>query len=98
MPIIEASACGIQIVCSRYYPEDVFMEVVGEELENEKQIIYTLFPEDEFSPEFLDEVTDLMLSEEKDPERVAHNKHAVNERYGTGVLVGTFNEVLESLR
>ncbi len=98
LPIIEASACGIPIVCSRYYPEDVFMEVVGEELEYDKQIIYTLFPEGEFSSEFLDDVTHLMLSDNKDLERVAHNKYAVNERYGTGVLVGTFKDVLKALQ
>jgi hypothetical protein len=39
-----------------------------------------------------------MLSDIKDPERVAHNKHAVNERYGTGVLVGTFHDVLKALQ
>ena len=98
LPIIEASACGIPIVCSRYYPEDVFAEVVGENLEHEKQIIYTLFPEGEFSTEFLDEVTHLMLSDNRDLKRVAHNKRAVSARYGTGVLVGTFNSVLESLQ
>jgi glycosyltransferase involved in cell wall biosynthesis len=97
LPIIEASACGIPIVCSRYYPEDVFIEVVGEKLEQEKQIIYTLFPEGEFSTEFLNDVTRLMLSDNRDLKRVAHNKIAVNARYGTGVLVDTFNTVLERL-
>ena len=98
LPIIEASACGIPIVCSRYYPEDVFAEVVGEDLEHEKQIIYTLFPEGEFLPEFLDDVTHLMLSDNKDLKRVAHNKKAVAARYGTGVLTSTFNAVLEALK
>jgi len=97
LPIIEASACGIPIVCSRYYPEDVFCEVVGEKLELEKQIIYTLFPEDEFSLEFLNDVTRIMLSDNRDLKRVAHNKIAVNARYGTGVLVDTFNAVLNIL-
>jgi len=97
LPIIEASACGIPIVCSRYYPEDVFSEVVGEKLEQDKQIIYTLFPEEEFSTDFLNDVTRIMLSDNRDLKRVAHNKIAVNARYGTGVLLGTFNAVLKEL-
>ena len=98
LPIIESAASGIPIVCSRYYPEDVFAEVVGEELEPDKRIIYTLFPDDGYPQSFLDETAELMLSDHADMERVAHNKKAVTARYGTGVLVGTFEQVLNVLR
>jgi len=98
LPIIEASATGIPIICSRYYPEDVFIEVVGENLPPEKQIQYILFPECDFSNELLDTATKLMLHPATNLERVAHNKNAVMERYGTGVLVGTFNDVQNKLR
>ncbi|NOY75668.1 MAG: glycosyltransferase family 4 protein [Kiritimatiellaeota bacterium] len=98
LPIIESAASGIPIVCSRYYPEDVFAEVVGEELEPEKRIIYTLFPDNGYPQSFLDEVAELTLAGNANLERVAHNKKAVAARYGTGVLVGTFEKVLETLR
>lgn len=98
LPIIEASASGIPIICSRYYPEDVFIEVVGEELEPALQIQYILFPEDEFGEDLLDKATDLMLHPTANLERIAHNKNAVMERYGQGVLVGTFTAVLDMLR
>lgn len=98
LPIIEASASGIPIICSRYYPEDVFIEVVGEELAPELQIQYILFPEGEFGEGILNVATDLMLHPSANLERIAHNKNAVMQRYGTGVLVGTFNEVIEMLR
>ena len=98
LPIIEASASGIPIICSRYYPEEVFIEVVGEELEPDKQIRYILFPEEEFGEELLDKATDLLLHPTANLERIAHNKNAVMQRYGTGVLVGTFADVMEMLR
>ena len=79
-------------------PEEVFAEVVGENLPDEKQIKYILFPEDEFSDEFLNNATNLMLHPESNIERIAHNKNAVMERYGTGVLVGTFSQVLNMFR
>ena len=98
LPIIEASASGIPIICSRYYPEDVFIEVVGENLPEEQQIRYVLFPEGEFGEELLNRATDLMLHPTANPELIAHNKNAVMQRYGTGVLVKTFTDVLEMLR
>ncbi len=97
LPIIESSACGVPIVCSRYYPEEVFKEVVGEDLSEELQIRYTLFPEGDYSGEFLDEVCDLMFSDDERAERITHNKEAVRKRYGSGVLVQTFQSVLEYL-
>lgn len=98
LPIIEASASGIPIICSRYYPENVFMEVVGEGLPPDEQIQYILFPEAHFSRKLLETATQLLLHPKANVERIAHNKEAVMARYGMGVLVGTFNEVLEMLR
>ena len=94
LPIIEASATGIPIICSRYYPEKVFIEVVGEKLSEELQIKYTLFPEGEFSDELLQKATELFLHPSKNLKLIEHNKNAVMARYGTGVLVGTFNDVI----
>ena len=45
LPIIEASASGVPIICSQYHPREVFGDVIGEKLPKELQIHYTLFPE-----------------------------------------------------
>jgi glycosyltransferase involved in cell wall biosynthesis len=98
LPIVESGACGIPIVCSRYYPEEVFSEVVGEHLSEDKQIQYILFPEDDFSDNMLKTVTSVLLNPE-DPKILAmikHNKNAVYERYGMGGLIHTFEEVINS--
>ena len=98
LPIVESGACGIPIVCSRYYPEEVFAEVVGEHLSEEKQIQYILFPEEGFPDDMLKSVTDVVFNPEIDyiSNMIKHNKKAVYERYGMGGLINTFNEVMIS--
>lgn len=97
LPIIEASASRIPLICSRYYPEEVFAGVVGEGLEDNKQILYTLFPEGDFNESFLDEVTELLLHPEKSQLRLEHNREAVRLRYSTRSLRETFENLLRTL-
>jgi glycosyltransferase involved in cell wall biosynthesis len=99
LPIVESSACGIPIVCSRYFPEEVFAEVVGEKLADEKQIKYVLFPEPDagFSDSCLDAVSDLMLCPEKSQELIKHNKKAVKLRYSTEMIKKKFEEFITRL-
>lgn len=98
LPIIESSACGVPIICSRYHPEAVFAGVVGEHLPEERHIRYTLFPEGEFNEEFLDEVIDLLLNPAANRARIEHNKEAVRGRYSHEILRKTFDRFLEALR
>jgi glycosyltransferase involved in cell wall biosynthesis len=98
LPIIEASASGIPLICSRYHPQEVFAGVVGEHLPENLQIRYTLFPEGDFTTSFLDEVTKLLLHPEEARERLQHNREAVRLRYSTSALRSTFENLLDELR
>jgi glycosyltransferase involved in cell wall biosynthesis len=98
LPIIETSAIGVPIICSRYQPEKVFAEVVGEGLPEEQQIRYTLFPEGEFTSAFLDEVAELLLQPEKSDERRKHNQEAVGQRFSKDALINKFEQLLEHLQ
>lgn len=98
LPIIESGACGIPIVCSRYYPEEVFDGVVGKGLLEEEQIKFVLFPEkDEYSDELLNEVTDILLKPESRNFYAKHNKIAVEKRYGIEMLVKKFGSFIKIL-
>ncbi len=101
LPIIESGACGVPIVCSRYYPGEVFDGVVGKGLPDEEQIKFVLFPEkDEYSDDLLNEVADILLKPESRNLYKKHNKIAVEKRYGIEMLVskfGSFMEVLKNL-
>jgi glycosyltransferase involved in cell wall biosynthesis len=96
LPILEATAAGLPVVCSRYRPETAFCEVVGENLKEEYRIRYTPFPGGEIGRETLKEVTDLLLHGERHFERAAHNRYAVAVRYNERTLLGTVEAVLQA--
>jgi glycosyltransferase involved in cell wall biosynthesis len=97
LPIIEASAIGIPIICSRYYPKEVFLNVIGEGLSDEKQIQYTLFPDGNFTRRFLEKVSKILLSSRGEIPSVVHNKAAVKARYSHQALKEKFEFLLEQL-
>jgi glycosyltransferase involved in cell wall biosynthesis len=94
LPIIEASASGIPIICSRYTPEKVFMDVVGEKYPDVIRVRYINFPEKKFSKHFLDSITRLLFNPESYRAQKEHNQYATHIRYSTDVLKRTFNELL----
>jgi glycosyltransferase involved in cell wall biosynthesis len=98
LPIIEASAIGIPIICSRYHPINVFRRVIGKGLPNELQIYYTLFPEGIFSPRYLLEVSNILLSSRENLKSIAHNKAAVQARYSLQALKEKFEFILTQIQ
>jgi glycosyltransferase involved in cell wall biosynthesis len=98
LPIIESSAGGIPIVCRRYYPEEVFDEVVGKDLEKDEQIWYLRFPTGEFKSSFLDKVTELLLQPEDFEDWREHNREAVKNRYSTKMIIRKFKDFFKILR
>ena len=79
LPIIESSAGGIPIVCRRYYPEEVFDEVVGRNLPEDEQIWYLRFPTGEFKNSLLEKITELLLH----PENFESCGNITGKRSGT---------------
>jgi glycosyltransferase involved in cell wall biosynthesis len=98
LPIIESSAAGIPIICSRYQPEEIFSGVVGEELPEDLQIRYIPFPEDEFTNPILDQISEFLINPSKRTDDNNHNIKAARERYSKKVMVEAFAEYLEALR
>jgi len=97
LPILEASASGVPIICSHYHPKKVFREVIGEKLPKDLQIKYILFPEGKFKPAFLSEVANLLLCPDKKQSMIAHNKAAIRIRYGHDSFREKFQQLLNHL-
>ena len=96
LPIIEAAAAGVPIICSRYEPDMVFSEVVGEQL-GEDRLDFEQFPEGDIGTETLDRVSELLLDPNARREVVEHNREAVAHRYSLGALQHTLDDILSEL-
>jgi len=97
LPIIEASACGIPIICSHYHHKEVFSDVIGENLAEEYQIRHTIFPEGRFSKDFLAEVAAMLMHPGDQQDLIRHNKAAVRARYSQASFKNSFQQLLEQL-
>ncbi len=96
LPIVEASACGVPIICSRYKPEPVFADVVGEDRLGHEQIHTIHFPEGAFSESFLDDISSLLLTPSANEAGRAHNRAAVRNRYSRERLQATFAALIDT--
>jgi glycosyltransferase involved in cell wall biosynthesis len=96
LPIVEASAAGVPIICSRYQPDAVFSEVVGEQY-GDDCVLYEEFPEGDIADDVLDQLTDLLLDPNARADVVAHNRVAVKHRYSLAALQATLDEILSEL-
>jgi glycosyltransferase involved in cell wall biosynthesis len=95
LPILEASASGIPIICSHYHPKKVFRDVIGENLPPELRIKYILFPEGKFKRAFLNRVSNLLLYPDKNHFLITHNKAAIRTRYGRDSFNAKFEQLLK---
>ena len=97
LPIAEAAAAGVPIVCSRYEPHAVFSEVVGLHLDADERIQFEDFPDGAFSDELLDGLTAILLDPASQDERIEHNRNVATRRYSLEVLQDSLNQVLQRL-
>ena len=101
LPIVEASAAGVPIICSRYDPAAVFGEVVGEHLPVEQRVDFELFPDDTapgtVGDDLLERVTGILLDPASQAERNMRNRSAVLHRSSMAALRRTLELVLARL-
>jgi glycosyltransferase involved in cell wall biosynthesis len=95
LPILESGAVGVPIICTRYRPEEVFAEVIGEDLPERLQIRYVLFPEDDYPDDFLSEVAELLTVPETRTRWREHNRQAIRARYSEAALSAAFQRLLD---
>ena len=97
LPIIEAAACGTPVLCRRYFPEDVYAEVIGEHLPENDRLKVIEFDGKKISSKHTDEVVYRVLFPHMYASEVAHNKKVVQKRYSLSSLTTTINSIVKIL-
>jgi len=97
LPIIEAAVAGVPMVCRRFAPEEVYAEVIGENLPREERLKNIEFTNHELNPELIQVVKQIILEPKSYGREIIHNKEVVEKRFRTSALKKEFEKILYRL-
>ncbi len=97
LPIIEATSCGTPIFCRRYLPENVYAEVIGEDLEEQDRLKVIEYDGKYISRESVRDIMERVLFPHKFTDEILHNRRAVLKRYSLHALKQNMEEIIYQL-
>ena len=86
LPIIEATACGTPIFCRRYFPVEVYREVIGENLPEKDRLKVIEFDGKKITNKHVRQIIKRVFYPHLYTEEILHNKKAVEKRYSLKAL------------
>ena len=95
LPILEAAAAGLPLICSQYHPRQVFQAVIGRDLEERQRVQYITFPEKRFETGLLQEITDRIFLPSVSSSMRLHNRRAVAGRYSLRELTHSLGAAMD---
>jgi len=93
LPIIEAAACGVPIFCSRYYPENVYSDVIGEDLPEEDRLKVIEFDGKNINKEHIKNIFERVFFPHNFSDEYEQNINAVDKRYSLETLYENIKEI-----
>jgi len=93
LPIIEAAACGVPIFCSRYYPENVYSDVIGEGLPEEDRLKVIEFDGKNINKEHVKNIFERVFFPHNFSDEYEQNINAVDKRYSLETLYQNIKEI-----
>ncbi|MFC2129245.1 phosphodiester glycosidase family protein [Bacteroidota bacterium] len=97
LPIIEATACGTPIFCSRYVPEEVYSEVIGEHLKEKERLKVLEFKGKKISKKIVSKIINRVFFPHKYADETKHNKKVVEKRYSLNALNENIQQIIQRL-
>lgn len=97
LPIIESTACGTPIFCRRYYPENVYSEVIGEHLEEQDRLLVIEYDGRNIKRKTAGRIIERVMFPHKFSEEIRHNRQAVLKRYSLQALKLNIQEIIYRL-
>jgi glycosyltransferase involved in cell wall biosynthesis len=97
LPIIEAAACGVPIFCRRYYPENVYSDVIGEHLPESKRLKVIEYNGQGITNDHVQSIVERVFYPHKFMDEIVQNLNAVQERYSLDSLSQEFIRIAKKL-
>ena len=97
LPIIEATASGIPIFCRRYFPENVYSEVIGEHLPENERLKVIEYDGKKIRNSHINEITERIFFPHKYISEIQHNKKVVEKRFSLDSLSKNIEEIIYKL-
>ncbi len=97
LPIIEAASAGIPIFCRRYYPYNVYSEVIGEHLSEDMQLKVIEFDGKEITKHHIKNITERVFYPHQFINEINHNKNVVDKRYSLKSLKNNMLNILQQI-
>ncbi len=97
LPIIEAAASGVPIFCSRYEPQNVYSEVIGENLPEKDRLKVIEYDKKLISHKNIDDIVERVFFIHKFYDEIKHNKKVVQKRYSLEALNKNIEQVFYKL-
>ena len=97
LPIIEAAASGIPIFCRRYFPENVYSEVIGEHLPENERLRVIEYKGKKITSNHVRSITQRVFFAHKYVFEIKHNKEVVKKRYSITSLSENIEEIVNKL-
>jgi len=97
LPIIEAAACGTPIFCSRYFPENVYSEVIGEHLPHKDRLKVIEFDGKNITKKQIKKIIERVFFPQKFSNEIAQNYNVVNNRYSLDSLKSNIDDICYKL-
>ncbi len=97
LPIIEATASGVPIFCRRYFPENVYSEVIGEHLPENERLKVIEYDGKVITANHVEMVTQRVFFAHKYVVEIMHNKNVVKKRYSIESLSNNIDKIIHQL-
>ena len=97
LPIIEAATCGVPIFCCRYYPEQVYDEVIGSHLGEKDRLRVLEFSGSKISSTIVKKILAWVFTPQQFVADIEHNRIAVQRRFSQQTLEEGIKDILDRL-
>jgi len=97
LPIIESTASGIPIFCRRYFPENVYSEVIGEHLTETERLKVIEYDGKKIRSSHVEAITERIFFPHKYISEIQHNKKVVKKRFSLDSLSKNIEDIIYKL-